>query len=206
MKLRCLQILVFTFFFCGSLNAQQTINLNEKIDEVLTKNVDITGDGVSDKIILYITGKSFKQPFSWTLEIYSKNKKIFTHKSDDTWLDAFFNDEGYVNDECRGYMECKRQYYYHDILDRLVIITDLSANPHSLKESNSGSIHYVARKHLKEKTNLADDEETKIIQAMIKKIKTGKTPLLYVPISAVQSDYPMMFVEDVGQFIRVYEW
>lgn len=206
MRLHNFIIFVLLLFLCCNIYAQQPINANEKVDDVLTKDIDVTGDGVPDQIRLHIKGKSFKHPFLWTLVIFSGVKKIFEYKSDDTWLDAFFNDEGYINEECRGYLECKRQYYYHDILDRLVIITDLSVNPHSLEESNSGSIHYVARKHLKEKFNVTDDEATKIIQGMIDKIKSGKTPLLYVPISAVQDNFPMMYVKEVGQFVRVYEW
>ena len=129
MKVYNFIVFILSIFVCCNTYAQQPINSNEKVDEVITRNIDITGDGVPENIKLHIKGKSFKHPFVWTLDIFSGETNIFKHESDDTWLDKFFHDEGYVSDECNGYLECKRQYYFHDILGGLVIITDLSVNP-----------------------------------------------------------------------------
>lgn len=145
-------------------------------------------------------------PFKWILTISSKGKKIFEHKSDDKWLDAFFNDNGYVNDVCASYVECKKHYYLVDLIDHLVIETDLSPNLHAYSKNNEGSIYYVAKKELVEKFHLSEPDAAKTIDWMIKKLKTKKIPVLYVPISPVQTMFPQMYVDRVGSFVTIYEW
>lgn len=176
------------------------------IDQRIEKHIDVTGDGIDDDIILRIKGKSWNKPFKWTLTIVSKGKSIFEHKSDDTWLDAFFSDKGYVNDTCTSYLECKKQYYLNNLINNLIVKTDLSPNIHAYDKSNAGSIHTVARKELMDKFHLSEADAIKTIDWMIKKLKTKDAPVLYVPISPVQSEFPRMFVDRVGKFVTIYEW
>lgn len=100
------------------------------VNKTITKEVDVTGDSISEVIVLNLKGESWQKPFKWILTINSKGIEIFKYQSDDKWLDAFFADEGYV-DNCTDYLSCKKKYYEKDILDRLVVITDLSPNEHA---------------------------------------------------------------------------
>lgn len=178
----------------------------ENIDKKIEKHMDVTGDGIDDDIILRIKGKSWNKPFKWSLTIVSKGKTIFEHKSDDTWLDAFFSDKGYVNDTCASYLECKKQYYLNDLINNLIVKTDLSPNIHAYDKNNSGSIHFIAKKELMDKFHLSESEAIKTIDWMIEKLKTKETPVLYVPISPVQNNFPRMFVNRVSKFVTIYEW
>jgi hypothetical protein len=176
------------------------------VDQTIVKHLDVTGDGIADDLVLHIKGESWNKPLKWSLTIISKGKNIFEHKSDDTWLDNFFNDRGYVNKPCSTYLECKKQYYLHDLLDDLVVKTDLSQNMYAFDKSNKESIHFVAKKELMTTFKLSESEAIKTIDWMIIKLKTGNRPVLYVPISPVQNEFPRMYVDRVGSFVTIYNW
>ena len=91
-------------------------------------------------------------------------------------------------------------------MKHLIVKTDLSPNIHAYDKSNSGSIHFVAKKDLIDKFHLSESEAIRTIDWMIEKLKTKETPVLYVPISPVQSEFPRMYVDRVGQFVTIYEW
>jgi hypothetical protein len=175
------------------------------VNETLTREVDVTGDDIPELIILNLRGESWQKPFQWTLTIKAKDSVIFEHQSDDSWLDAFFADKGYHQD-CADYLSCKHKYYENDILKQAVVITDLSPNEHAYNKSNSGSIQIVARKELIDKYRVSEDRASQIVESMIRRLRSGKTPVLYVPISAVQSNFPIMYVPEVNGFVKVYEW
>lgn len=198
-----ISILMLTTLFFPSLGFTRE---KQNIDLSIEKHIDVTGGGIADDLLLRIKGESWNKPLKWTLTISSKGKKIFEHESDDTWLDKFFKDKGYVNDSCTSYLECKRQYYLHDLLDELVVKTDLSPNIRDFDKSSQGSIYVVAKKELLEKFHLSESDATKTINWMIEKLETKEVPILYVPISPVQSEFPRMFVDRVGKFVTIYEW
>jgi hypothetical protein len=179
---------------------------DERVNQVVVKHLDVTGDGIADEIRLDLKGENWNKPFKWTLTISAKGKVIFEHSSDDAWLDKFFNDSGYVNESCKSYLECKQQYYLKDLLDHLFVRTDLSPNYHAYDKSNSGSVYVVAKEELQKKFKLSTEEANKTVDWMVSKLKTGKVQVLYLPKSPVQSEFPRMYVDKVGQFVTIYEW
>lgn len=198
-------ILSFCLISTNAAALENHFSSNTKIDRLITKSMDVTGDVLEDQINLRVTGKNFSHPFIWFLEIKSKGEIIFHYRSDDSWLDKNFNDSGFVNDFYQNYINCKQLYYYHNLLDKLFVRTDLSANPHAFKKSNSGSIHYVVRKTLKETYNMQDKEISKIIGSLIKRLKTGKVLVMYVPILPVQSKFPIEYTKEINRFVTLYK-
>jgi len=75
MRLKLLLVIAFNLFLVQEVAAQANIDVNAKIDETLTKYLDVTGDGQDDRIILRIRGRDFTHPFTWSLEIESNGKK-----------------------------------------------------------------------------------------------------------------------------------
>lgn len=175
------------------------------VNETISREVDVIGDGTRELILLNLLGESWEKPFKWTLTIKAKGRVIFEYQSDDTWLDAFFAEEGYIQG-CADYLSCKKKYYEEDILKWLVIVTDLSHNKHTFERSNPGSIHVVARTELVEKYRLSESRASQIVESMISRLRSGQPPVLYVLISAVQSNFPIMYVPEVNGFVKVYEW
>jgi hypothetical protein len=175
------------------------------VDQELVKEVDVTGDGKPEKIILHLTAKNMKAPFVWTLTIISEGKQIYAYKSDDTHLDKFFNDEGYVLD-CKDYMSCKKKYYYHDILDVLVLSGNKWYDVNGiLDKSQTNTLYPVGRKQLRECCNVTGQQADAILSKIENKLRTGKAIVINILQSPVHANPPLTFVSEVGRFIRFYE-
>ena len=177
------------------------------VDVSVTREVDVTGDGKADLITLNYRGASWKSPFTWTLRITADDRLVYEYESDDAWMDEFFADDDFVDDDnAKGYLASKKKYYGEDILAGLVVITDLSPNIHAYEPSNSGSIHVVARDELMGRHALSEDEARQVVASMVNRLKARQAPVLYVPISPVQANFPLTYVPEVGSFVTVYNW
>jgi len=199
MKLKLFRVICWFILFANSY-CQTTI------DDTLTKHIDVTGDNVKDKIVLNLKAKSFNDPFVWTLTIFSKGEKILSYVSDDSWMDSFFSDKGFVDDNCQNYEECKRQYYYKDFLNSLVRISTLESNPYWAVKTNKGSVYEVLGGILRDKFLCKEEKIEQIVKNIVKEIKEGKKPLIYIPGSPVQSKCPRVFIKELGKFVQVYQW
>ena len=176
------------------------------VDQVITRNIDVTGDGVTDRIVIHLKGANWRSPFHWSLRIYSKDRLVFSHDSDDAGLDRFFADRGFVDDGCGSYLKCKQEYYLHYLPDSLVVSGGFAQDGSVCDKANSGSIYAVAQKELTEKFKLSPPAAARVVTRIVERLRTGKAPVLSVPISPVQGEYPRMFVEEVGAFVTVYRW
>lgn len=177
----------------------------DRVDETLTREVDVTGDGKLDLIALNFRGESWQAPFRWTLTIKSMGKVIFEHKSDDTWMNPFFADKDYVLD-CTDYVSCKKKYYERDILEVLVDARIPLPDSRIFDRDYPRSIYEVARDELVGKYHVSESQASLIIAAMISRLQSGGIPVLLVPVSAVQANYPIMYAPEVSGFVRIYEW
>jgi hypothetical protein len=174
------------------------------VDEVIVRRMDVTGDGIEDEIRINIKGENWNKPFRWTLKIAAKGKTVFTHFSDDAWLDKFFNDKGYVAGSCKTYLECKKEYYLADLPENLFSKTDLPLNSYAYDSKNTGSVYAVAKDELTGKLGLSAKNAVETIDWMVNRMKTGQVQVLNVPRSPVQSESPRMYVAPVGQFVTIY--
>jgi hypothetical protein len=196
-------IIILFIAIPSSLMAQ--IQKTNAIDEKIEKNIDVTGDGKPDKITLNLKAKNIESPFIWSITIISDGKIIYSHDSDDTRYDEDFKGAGFVSG-CNDYLSCKHKYYYHDILDNLVLTGNKWYDADGiLDKKNSSTLYPLGRKQLKECCNITGQQADTILGKIEKKLREGKAVLLNVPISTVNSAPPMVFVPEVGRFLIIYE-
>ncbi len=175
------------------------------IDKKIVKTMDVTGDGKADEIILHLKAKDMKAPFKWSLTIISGGKIVYSHDSDDTWLDQNFNDVGYVSD-CDNYLSCKNKYYFHDILQSLVLTGDKWYTVNGiLDKSQSNTLYPLGRKQLRECCNITGSRADAILRKIENKLRAGNAVALNVLISPVQAEAPMIFAPEVGRFLIIYD-
>ncbi len=187
-----------------SLKLKASLNIDPQsapVAEVLEKRLDATGDGVSDVVTLKISGAAWDRPFKWTLSITSAGKLVYQHFSDDAWLDRFFYDKGYVDDECRDYLACKKEYYLEDILGHIVSQDDLGKR--QVAAGDWSEIRKVAQDDLKAKFGLSAAEASQTADLVMEHLKSRKVVLLHVPKSPVQSEAPKVYVPRVGGFVAI---
>jgi hypothetical protein len=49
-------------------------------------------------------------------------------------------------------------------------------------------------------------EAHRVVDTLAAKLKGGSLPLVSVPMSLLQANFPMAWCDDVKRFVRVYEW
>ena len=174
----------------------------EPVNEVLTKRMDVTGDGAPDEIRLNLTGAAWDQPFKWTFSITSNNKLVYEQSVDDAWLDRFFNDKGYVNEECPDYLSCKKQYYLEDLFKYRFDRVESQNEP--LNSEYLGEIRRGAKDSLLTKYHLNPAEAERTTNWVVDHIKSGRAVIFKVPISPVQGGCSQMYVPRVSGFVTIY--
>lgn len=180
------------------------IALAEPIDELLVRSVDVTGDGKPEKITLVLKAKDFNSPFQWSLSISSSGKQLFTYASDDTRIDPFFADRGFITD-CSGYAECKKKWYFKDILNSLIVPRSGYDLEGILDKSKSNTLYPLGRQYLKECCGIKQNDADAILSRIEKRIRNNQAVLISIPKSPVTSDALMIFCPEVDRFIPVYE-
>lgn len=80
---------------------------NDSINKELVREIDLTGNGSNGKVILHLSAKNFMSPFTWKLSVISEGQEVYSYGSNDTKIDKFFKDDGYVED-CNDYKSCKK--------------------------------------------------------------------------------------------------
>ncbi len=102
-----------------------------KVDKTIIREVDLTRDGVPEKIVFHVTGDNMRSPFSWTVEIFSGGQQIYRQENhDDAGYDSLFNlDDDFWNDAidcaCYNYESCKKRWYFDYVPTRFLVRLDV---------------------------------------------------------------------------------
>jgi len=176
----------------------------EPVNETLTRNVDVTGDGLADLISLDLRGAGWEQPITWTLTVESRGKIVLRHRSDDAWLDANFADPGFVAG-CSDYLSCKQKYYEKDLLRGVVALADLAQHRPPGQSVRLETAQKAARKDLMERLGVPEERAGRISAGMARRLGNGCVAVLNIPVSAVQSHPPVMYVPEMSGFVKILE-
>ena len=178
------------------------IDVMAKVDTTFVQIVDVTFDGKPDSVILTIEGESLMHPFVWSLKVRSAGKTIFQHIKDDTRIDKFFDNPGSVIEKHKTYLDSKRYYYFEFMPSNLI---DERRFPAAVNRRARNGVYYIAKENLTNNHQVSDQEADVIVETMAERLRSG-TFILSVPISAVQSQFPRIYVPEVGAFVVFYQW
>jgi hypothetical protein len=197
-------VVTLTVLAVGNVRAQG--GAPPRVDQTLTREADLTGDGKPERIALRLEGDSWQAPFRWSLSIASVGKIVFSRQSDDSPIDSLFSEKGFVDDKCDSYIACKRQYYLHDLLDNLIVKADWPADHHALVDDSSGSVRETLFEQLTGEYRITPGQVAAIVTAVKAKLRTKRAVLIYVPVSPVYSERPRVWIQAVGAFVTLYRW
>lgn len=103
-------------------------------------------------------------------------------------------------------MSCKKKYYYHDILDGLVLTGSQCYDVNGiLDKSQSNTLYPICRRQLRDCYNVTDKQADVVLQRIESNLRAGKAIAINVLKSPVQANPPLIFVPEVANFIRFYE-
>lgn len=162
--------------------------------------VNLLDDGTPELVVLHIQGSSINSPLTWSVTVQNLSTVLYHVERDDTWMDKFFNDDGYMNG-CKGYIECKKQWYFHDLEESLhkSIRREsnfLSALPDEWKLS---TLNVLANEYLA-KIEINESKRALIIKEMIS-ILSAEYAHVSVAISPVQDSANYVYVPSIGSFV-----
>lgn len=189
-----------TLLAVGFFNISTAPSHASSIDSRLVEVVDVTGDGEGDEISVRLRAKDILSPFSWELSINSRDHILLKHESDDTWMNSFFGEPGYMGG-CAGYIECKQKYYFNDLIKNIVV-------PYSMVNIDgivdAKSIYPIASKYLQENSISAVQIE-RIIPDLQARIKAERAVFLTVPISPLMTRGLLVYSPIINKLVLVYE-
>lgn len=181
----------------------QSIDTTSAIDTTLTRILDVTADGKADTIFLHLKARNLGSPFSWALWINSDGRLIYSWREDDTRIDTLFHDEGYVAN-CRGYLDCKRNFYFHDILSDFVVSPSMYNLEGILDRSRSNTLYALGKTYL-QWCGIGDREAETILSGMEQRLRNGTAVVLAVPATPQTPEPPMVFAPEIGRFVPIYQ-
>jgi hypothetical protein len=189
----------------GVSGAQLAPSASPQVDSVMVALADLTGDGVADTVRIHVQGESLLHPFRWSVEVRHGGTVLFRHEAEDSAFDGFFGDPGFAGDS-GSREEDKLHYYFSQLPERMVqpLQWDQDASPLRSRDYPGGPFEVVPRE-LREMGITDEARISSIVDGIADRLRKGAL-ILAVPVSPAQSEYPRIFVPEIGQFVVFYNW
>ena len=174
---------------------------SDRVDEVRVFKTDLLGMSEPMVITLRIIGESFTSPFKWSIIISNSTGTLFSIEHDDEGWDD--NDDGYGG-ECKGYTECKRQWYFHDLpgfLKNSIKNIDHTVRP--VEEWEVDVLKLLAGEFLKKK-RMNPSRRSAVIKEMLDLLPTQYLRFC-PPLHPEQNDACYMYVPSLGYFVPYWD-
>ena len=165
------------------------------INTQLKRSVDVTGDGRPETITLFLKASNYRTPFQWLLTIDSAGRTVFDYDSDDSEVDALFDDRNALPG-CPDYATCKEQYYFRNILENLV---DSSFEPEDIPDS----LYPAGRAYLSQCCSLFGPPADKILRDIETRLRERRAIVISVPLSPVEYGPRMVYAPQPGEFVPI---
>ena len=183
---------------CGG---SDTGSVAPAVDTVLTREVDVDGDGQADSVRLHLTAQRFDQPFTHKLTIISNGRAILERTATDDW-DEDFADTSFTS-PCAGYERCKREWYFQDYL-RSVIQAPAPLGEGAFDRSVGGNIYDVAVPHLTRQCAATREDAQVAVDSAVVRLKSGRLPVVFDNVVPVQLGTPTAWFAEFSCFAPVY--
>jgi hypothetical protein len=193
-------IALLLLIWCSSVFAGQV----GSVDRTFTAKGDVTGDGRIETLTIHIVGESMDSPFKWSFIITNDGGDVlYRVDRDDSSQDAFFRTNGYEPD-CADYESCKSRYYFQDLPKAVFSSLKPSSTPWVFDEYKSSNLRNTVGAYLT-KHGVSQGKIKAVIAEVRDELGRSGFHVVAVPLSAVQTDAPMIWVPSVRMFVPFYQ-
>ncbi|MEN6560534.1 MAG: hypothetical protein ABFD52_07155 [Acidobacteriota bacterium] len=178
---------------------------SERIDRTIVRKVDLTRDGRPEEIVLHVVGKDIKSPFSWTLEVLSRRKRIFymTVKGDAA-SDGLFSQPWYQSD-CNNYESCKREWYFSGILRTFLRPFNQDTSDQMSGKSPYPCTTYVDLRKMIVNTGKATlSEAQKIVDKLKLDMEKGRVVGIDLDVNPISYGRCAIWIPVIDDFVIIY--
>ncbi len=173
-------------------------------DSTFTIIEDLTADGEPDSLELRVLGPRMKDPFKWTVRIWVQGELVFEHEAVDSLIDRHFGEPGSWN--LSGNREQDKAFYYLDELPRRIVEKAQFPAGHAIFDRNSpAGVYRTLARRLHERGLVDEQTVQEIIEQVVMRLQAGAA-VLSIPISPVRSDYPLIYMAELGEFVPFMVW
>lgn len=181
---------------CSSVFAQP-------VDEKLVKYIDLTGDGNPEKVTLTLKAKDFKEPMRWMLTISSGKKVLLRRTKHDLRTEQFFEPRYVLS--CSDYIDCKKKWYYQDLLDSLVVTSSGYDIEGILNRNQENTLHHLGKSYLAKCCQIGSVRAERILTEIEQRIRAGTAVMVTIPDKPATAGPLLTFCPQIGRFVPVYE-
>ncbi|MCK5651204.1 MAG: hypothetical protein KAJ42_07500 [Gemmatimonadetes bacterium] len=179
-------------------------------DSTFTIIEDLTADGEPDSLELRVLGPRMEDPFKWTVRIWVQGELVFEHEVVDSLIDRHFGEPGIWGESgvwgLSGNREQDKAFYYFDELPRRIFQRDQFEAGGAVFDRNSpAGVYLVLARELHERGLVDEQTVQEIIEQVVKRLQAG-TVVLSIPISPVRSEFPRIYIAEVGEFVPFIVW
>jgi len=179
-----------------------------QFDSTFTIIEDLTEDGEPDSLVVRVVGSGMEHPFGWTVGIWVRRELVFEYAVVDSLIDGLFGetDTGVGSFGLTGNRERDKAWYYFESLpSRVIERTQFEAGSAIFDRDSPAGVQRTLTRELRE-GGLVDDRAVQgIIDGVVRRLQEG-TILLSIPKSPFLSEFPRIYVAEVGEFIPVFTW
>jgi hypothetical protein len=193
-------VALLLLIWCGSALAGQA----GSVDRAFTEKGDVTGDGRIETLTVHIVGNSMQSPFKWSFTITNDTGDVlYRIDRDDASQDDFFRTNGY-EPGCADYESCKSRYYFQDIPKAVFSSLKPSSSAWAIDEYKSSNLRNTVSTYLTKK-GVPQSKIKAALAEMREELEKPGFHVVAVPLSAVQTDPPMIWVPSVHMFVPFYQ-
>ena len=171
------------------------------VDTVLTREVDVDGDGQADSVRLRLTAQRFDQPFTHALTIIAGGRTILERSVTDDW-DEDFRDSSFT-EPCVGYERCKREWYFEDYL-ATVVQAPAELGEGAFDRTVGGNIYANAIPHLMRHCGATREAAEVAVDSAVMRMKSGRIPIVFDQVVPARQGIPTAWFPEFGCFAPVY--
>jgi hypothetical protein len=177
-----------------------------RVDTVMVRMVDLTGDGKSESVELRITARSFHAPFKWTLTIRSGKTNLYTF----TVNNGLSLEERFQHQAASGnvsYDTIKHRFFFRDFCEFTTGtgLPEFDTAVYVDSTYSDGSVYAVARRALG-RMGLAGPALSTAVNALALRIRDNRAVMFSHSDGNVDVTQPMAYVPEVRAFVPVYSW
>ena len=171
---------------------------------------DLTADGEADSLELRVLGPRMEEPFSWTVRIWVRGKLVFEHVAVDSLVDRIFGGPGtHSGAEVFGLTgnreEDKAFYYFESLPKRIIDRAQFGAEYANFDRNSPSGVHRTLARELKRR-GLANEQTVEAItERIVTELRSG-TVLISIPVNPFISQFPLIYIEELGEFVPVFVW
>jgi len=174
-------------------------------DSTIRIQAGISGRPGGDSVLVRVTADHFGYPLFWSLTVKDcVGTLLFYHSACACESDDYFGSEDYIVH--RTYEGTRRDWFFIDLPERLVARRRFAKESGIFDRNNAASIYRVARDYLVAQFRLPEETASELTEVLALKMMNEDVTLLTIYRNPSDHDDPLIYLNEIRQFVPIGHW